>query len=133
MRPARGAHIVIRGLGWKQREDRGSKMASGRSLYSRCFLACNYLPESHGWHTARSLVRCFASLCKRVLPLPHHVPGQPAGRSLARSLARSFIRSFTRPSTRSVVVSAPVFLDRVFGGVQSSTEKALGISLRAEP
>lgn len=98
MRPARGAHIVIRGLGWKQREDRGSKMASGRSLYSRCFLACNYLPESHGWHTARSLVRCFASLCKRVLPLPHHVPGQPAGRSLARSLVRSLVHSLVHPS-----------------------------------
>ena len=112
-----------------------------------CFPACNYLLESPTVGTP--LARCFTSLCKRVLPLPYHVPGRPA--SLARSLARSlrsfvrlFVRSFARSLARSlvrpsiytlapVVVSAPVFLDRVFGGVPSSTEKALGISLRAEP
>lgn len=96
MKRARGAHIVIRGLGWKQREDRGSKMASGRSLYSRCFPACNYLPRPRLAHT-RSLARSLAASrpFAREFYLYHHVPGQPAGRSLAYSLARSLVRLST--------------------------------------
>lgn len=96
MKRARGAHIVIRGLGWKQREDRGSKMASGRSLYSRCFPACNYLPRPRLAHT-RSLARSLAASrpFAREFYLYHHVPGQPAGRSLAYSLARSLARLST--------------------------------------
>lgn len=92
MKRARGAHIVIRGLGWKQREDRGSKMASGRSLYSRCFPACNYLPRPRLAHT-RSLARSLAASrpFAREFYLYHHVPGQPVARSLTRSLARPSI------------------------------------------
>lgn len=115
---ARGAHIVIRGSRLeaereREREDRGSKMASGR-FFVQPMLSGVQLPATVGTHS--SLARCF---CERVLPLP----GQPVVRLLARSPVY----------LRSVVVSAPVFQDRVFGGVPSSTEKALGISLRAEP
>ena len=77
-----------------------------------CFPACNYLLESPTVGTP--LARCFTSLCKRVLPLPYHVPGRPA--SLARSLARS-LRSFVRLFVRSFVCSlarslarSPVYL-----------------------
>lgn len=99
MKRARGVHIVIRGLGWKQREDRGSKMASGRSLYNRCFPACNYLPRLAHSSLAHSFAasRPFA----RVLPLPPRT--WPTSQSLARSPVY----------LRSVVVSAPVFQDRV--------------------
>lgn len=46
--------------------------------------------HGHGWHTlARSLARCFASFCERVLPLPPRT--WPTSRSLARSLARPSI------------------------------------------
>lgn len=119
---ARGAHIVIRGSrleAERERErERGSWIKNGFGSVLCTADAFRRATTCHGWHTqfARSLARCF---CERVLPLP----GQPVVRSLARSPVY----------LRSVVVSAPVFQDRVFGGVPSSTEKALGISLRAEP
>lgn len=92
MKRARGAHIVIRGLGWKQREDRGSKMASGRSLYSRCFPACNYLPRprlAHARSLARSLLRVL--LRESSTFTTTYLANQPVARSLTRSLARPSI------------------------------------------
>lgn len=119
---ARGAHIVIRGSRLEAERERerivDQKWLRVGSLYSRCFPACNYLPRLA--HTVRSLAR---SLLLR----ESFTFTWPTSRSLARLLARSPVY------LRSVVVSAPVFQDRVFGGVPSSTEKALGISLRAEP
>lgn len=119
---ARGAHIVIRGSRLEAERERerivDQKWLRVGSLYSRCFPACNYLPRLA--HTVRSLA-AFA----REFYL--YLANQSFARSLARLLARSPVY------LRSVVVSAPVFQDRVFGGVPSSTEKALGISLRAEP
>ena len=85
---ARGAHIVIRGSrleAEREREDRGSKMASGR-FFVQPMLSGVQLPATVGTHS--SLARCF---CERVLPLP----GQPVVRSLARSLTRSLARLST--------------------------------------
>lgn len=122
MKRARGAHIVIRGLGWKQRE----RIVDQKWLRVGLCTAGAFRRATtcHGWHTqfARSLAsRPFA----REFYLYHHVPGRPASR---RSFARSLVY------LRSVVVSvSSVPGPGVFGGVPSSTEKALGISLRAEP
>lgn len=105
MKRARGAHIVIRGLGWKQRE----RIVDQKWLRVGLCTAGAFRRATtcHGWHTqfARSLARSLASRpFAREFYLYHHVPGRPASR---RSFARSLVY------LRSVVVSAPVFQDRV--------------------
>lgn len=103
MKRARGAHIVIRGLGWKQRERIVDQKWLRVGLCIQPVLSGVQLPATVGTHSllARSLAsRPFA----REFYLYHHVPGRPASR---RSFARSLVY------LRSVVVSAPVFQDRV--------------------
>lgn len=67
-------------------------------LYKAGVLSGVQLPAREptvGTPLARSLAHCFTSLCKRVLPLPYHVPGRP---SFVRSFIRSLARSLARPS-----------------------------------
>lgn len=89
MKRARGAHIVIRGLGWKQRE----RIVDQKWLRVGLCTAGAFRRATtcHGWHTqfARSLAR-FASFCERVLPLPPRT--WPTSQS-------SFVRSLARLST----------------------------------
>lgn len=131
MKRARGAHIVIRGLGWKQREDRGSKMASGRSLYSRCFPACNYLPRPRLAHTrslARSLLRVL--LRESSTFTTTYLANQPVARSLARSLARlSTLRRRFCPSVPGPGVRrGPEFHGKSLGYIfTSGAIKAVGV------
>lgn len=132
MKRARGVHIVIRGLGWKQREDRGSKMASGRSLYNRCFPACNYLPRLAHSSLARSLAHSFAASrpFARVLPLPPRT--WPTSQSLARSLARPSIyapSSFLPQCSRTGCVRrGPEFHGKSLGYIfTSGAIKAVGV------
>lgn len=101
--------------------------ASPVALYSSRYFPVQ-LPAARA--VTLSLVPPFASISN------NHVPAR-----LARSPARPSVRPsiylnsvvVAAAAAVLIVVSAPVFLDRVFGGVPSSREKALGISLRAEP
>lgn len=130
MKRARGAHIVIRGLGWKQREDRGSKMASGRSLYSRCFPACNYLPRPRLAHTrslARSLLRV---LLRESSTFTTTYLANQLARSLTRSLARlSTLRRRFCPSVPGPGVRrGPEFHGKSLGYIfTSGAIKAVGV------
>lgn len=130
MKRARRAHIVIRGLGWKQREDRGSKMASGRSLYSRCFPACNYLPRPRLAHTrslARSLLRV---LLRESSTFTTTYLANQLARSLTRSLARlSTLRRRFCPSVPGPGVRrGPEFHGKSLGYIfTSGAIKAVGV------
>lgn len=132
MKRARGVHIVIRGLGWKQREDRGSKMASGRSLYNRCFPACNYLPRlahsSLARSLARSLVCCFASFCESFTFTTTYLANQPVARSLARPSIYAPSSFLPQCSRTGCVRRGPEFHGKSLGYIfTSGAIKAVGV------
>lgn len=122
---ARGAHIVIRGSRLeaereREREDRGSKMASGR-FFVQPMLSGVQLPATVGTHS---------SLARSLLLRESFTFTWPTSRSLARSLARlSTLRRRFCPSVPGPGVRrGPEFHGKSLGYIfTSGAIKAVGV------
>ena len=126
---ARGAHIVIRGSRLeaereREREDRGSKMASGR-FFVQPMLSGVQLPATVGTHS--SLARSLAAFAREFYL---YLANQSFARSLTRSLARlSTLRRRFCPSVPGPGVRrGPEFHGKSLGYIfTSGAIKAVGV------